>query len=140
MIVGLAARHRLKVHPLDVSTAFLNGHLQEEVYMEQLEGFVTEGQEHMVCKLRHSIYGLKHSPKCWNTTLDTYLKKIGFLQSAGDRCVYIAAVGEMAVIGVGEMAVIGVYVDDIVVACKSDEQLKQIKGDICRRFAVRSWY
>jgi len=97
--------------------------------MEQPEGFVTEGQEHMFCKLRRSIYGLKQSPKCLNATLDTYLKKIGFLQSAGDPCVYIAAVGEMAVIGV--------YVDDIMVACKSDKQLKQIKGDICRRFAVK---
>jgi len=66
-----------------------------------------------VCRFRHSIYGLKQSPRCWNETLDTYLKEVGFLQSVGGPCVYIAAFDEMAVIGV--------HMDDIVAACKSDE-------------------
>ena len=126
MIIGLAARHSLKLHQLDVSTAFLNG---EEVYMEQLESFVAEGQERLVCKLKRSIYGLKQSPRCWNATLDAYLKTIGFLQSTSDPCVYISAFGEMAVIGVN--------VDDFVVACKSADRLKQVKQDICRRFVVK---
>ena len=89
MIVGLAAKHTLKLHQLDVTTAFLNGQLQEEVYMEQPDGFIAEGQEKVVCKLRRSIYGLKQSPRCLNTTLDTYMKEIGFLQSTGDPCVCI---------------------------------------------------
>ncbi len=70
MIVGLAAKHTLKLHQLDVTTAFLNGKLQEEVYMEQPDGFIAEGQEKLVCKQRRRIYGLKQSPRCWNTTLD----------------------------------------------------------------------
>ncbi len=79
MIVGLAAKHTLKLHQLDVTTAFLNGQLQEEVYMEQPDGFIAEGQEKLACKLRRSIYGLKQNPRCWNTTLDAYMKEIGFL-------------------------------------------------------------
>ncbi len=116
MIIGLAAKHGLKLHQLDVTTAFLNGQLQEEVYMEQPDGFIAEGQEKLVCKLKRSIYGLKQSPQCW--------KKIVFLQSTSDPCVYVAAVGEMAVIGV--------YVDDniIVVACKNDQCLKEVKCDL----------
>ena len=129
-VIGLAARNGLKLHQLDVTTAFLNGRLQEEVYMHQPEGFVAQGQEHLVCKLNRSLYGLKQSPRCWNSTLDNYLKKIGFLQSVSDPCVYISALGK-------ELAVVGVYVDDIVVACQSDEQLVRIKKDICQKFAVK---
>ena len=129
-VIGLAARNGLKLHQLDVTTAFLNGRLQEEVYMYQPEGFVAQGQEHLVCKLNRSLYGLKQSPRCWNSTLDNYLKKIGFLQSVSDPCVYISALGK-------ELAVVGVYVDDIVVACQSDEQLVRIYKDICQKFAMK---
>ena len=66
---------------------------------------------------------------CWNYTLDNYLKKIGFLQSVNDPSIYIAAVDEMAVMGV--------YVDDIVIAYKSDMRLKQIKQDLCKKFNVK---
>ena len=73
-----------------------------------------------MCKLNRSLYGLKESPRCWNSTLDNYL---GFLQSVSDPCVYLSALGK-------ELAVVGVYVDDIVVECQSDEQLVRIKRDI----------
>ena len=128
-VVGLAVRNGLKLHQLDITTAFLNGELKEEVYMRQPKGFIADGQEHLVCKLKRSIYGLKQSPRCWNYTLDNYLKKIGFLQSVNDPCIYIAAVDEMAVMGV--------YVDNIVIACKSDMRLKQIKQDLCKKFNVK---
>ena len=55
---------------MDVTTAFLNGELDEELYMCQPEGYVTEGQEHLVCKLKQNIYGLKQSSRCWNSALD----------------------------------------------------------------------
>ena len=65
-VIALAVKKGLKLHQMDVTTAFLNGELEEEVYMKQPEGFVADGQEHLVCKLRKSIYGLKQSPRCWN--------------------------------------------------------------------------
>lgn len=61
---------------MDVKTAFLNGELKDEVYMKQPEGFITPGQEHLVCKLKQSIYGLKPSSRCWNHALDS--EKYGF--------------------------------------------------------------
>ena len=97
--------------------------------MQQPEGFVVEGNEHLVCRLKRSICGLKQSSRCWNSTIDGYLKQLGYLQSNSDPCVYIAAVGKMAVVGV--------YVDDIVVACKSEAKLKKFKQDLCRRFDVK---
>ena len=73
--------NRLQLHQVDITTAFLNGQLEEEVYMVQPEGFVSAGREHLVCRLKKGIYGLKQSPRCWNTTLDSHLKELGFVQT-----------------------------------------------------------
>ena len=77
-LVAISVQKGLKLHQLDVTAAFLNGYLEEEVYMKQPEGFVVEGKEHLVCKLKHSLYGLKQSPRCWNYVLDSHLKSMGF--------------------------------------------------------------
>ncbi len=91
-IVALAAQNYLKPHQIDVTTAFLNGELQEEVYMKVAQGFIEQGKEHLVdCKLDRSIYG---SPRCWNSVLDKQLKKMGFVQSVSDPCIYVALDGE----------------------------------------------
>ncbi|KAM1873109.1 hypothetical protein ACFX13_006993 [Malus domestica] len=63
ILIALASIHNLVVHQMDVKTTFLNGHLDEEIYMEQPEGFIVKGQEHKVCKLVKSLYGLKQAPK-----------------------------------------------------------------------------
>ena len=59
IIMALVAHYDLELHQMDVKTAFLNGSLEEEVYIDQLEGFSIEGKEHLACKLKKSIYGLK---------------------------------------------------------------------------------
>ena len=64
-LIALAAIHNLIIHQMDVKTAFLNGDLNEEIYMKQPEGCVVLGQEHKVCKLKKSLYGLKQAPKQW---------------------------------------------------------------------------
>ena len=63
-VMALAAQNDLFLHQMDVTAAFLNGTLEEEVYMKQSDGFVVEGQENLVCKLEKSIYGLNQSPCC----------------------------------------------------------------------------
>ena len=87
VLLALSVQYGLRLYQVDVVTAFLNGNLEEEVYMAQPEGFVSAGQEHLVCKLKKSIYSLKQSPRCWNAALDSYLKQIGFTQSNGDPCI-----------------------------------------------------
>ena len=70
LLIALAAIHNLVIHQMDVKTAFLNGVLEEEVYMKQPEGFVMPGNENKVCKLIKSLYGLKQAPKQWHQKFD----------------------------------------------------------------------
>ena len=93
-LLALSVQFGLQLHQVDVTTAFLNGELEEEVYMQQPKGFVHEGEEHLVCKLKKSIYGLKQSHCCLNTALDKQLKEMSFVQSTSDPCIYID-VGEI---------------------------------------------
>ena len=77
---------------LDVKTAFLQGNLEDEIYMEQPEGFVDEERPDYVCKLNKSIYGLKQASRCWNTAIDTFLLSNGYKKCSADPCVYIKSV------------------------------------------------
>jgi hypothetical protein len=88
VLLSLVASHGLLVHQMDVKTTFLNGELEEEIYMDQPEGFVVKGQEGMVCKLVKSLYGLKQAPKQWHDKFDRTLTSIGFVTNEADKCVY----------------------------------------------------
>nr|GEZ45207.1 zinc finger, CCHC-type [Tanacetum cinerariifolium] len=70
LLLALAAIHDLVIHQMDVKTAFLNGDLDEAIYMKQPEGFVMPGHENKVCKLKKSLYGLKQAPKQWHQKFD----------------------------------------------------------------------
>jgi hypothetical protein len=73
---------------MDVKIAFLNGELEEEIYMDHPEGFVVKGQERMVCNLVKSLYGLKQAPKQWHDKFNRTLTFVGFVTNKVDKCVY----------------------------------------------------
>ena len=73
---------------MDVKTAFLNGELEEEIYMDQPDGFVVKGEEKNVCKLLKSLDGLKQAPKQWHDKFDRTLMSVGFSVNKADKCVY----------------------------------------------------
>lgn len=73
---------------MDVKTDFLNGDLEEEIYMEKLEGFEVKGQEYKVCKLVKSLYGLKQAPKQWHEKFDKIILDYGFKINEHDKCLY----------------------------------------------------
>ena len=129
-MVAISVQKGFKLHQLDVTAAFLNGHLEEEVYMKQPEGLVVKGKEHLVCRLKHSWYGLKQIPICWNYVLDSHLKSIDFVQSSNDPCIYTASEGETLLIGV--------YVDDIVLAGESSEKISEVKKALSEKFDVKN--
>jgi hypothetical protein len=72
---------------MDVKTTFLNGELEEEIYMEQPDGFVVKDQESKVCKLLKSLYGLKQAPKQWHKKFYQTLTSVGFVANEEDKCV-----------------------------------------------------
>jgi hypothetical protein len=120
VLLSLAASHGLLVHQMDVKTAFLNGELDEEIYMEQPAGFVANGQEGMVCKLLKYLYGLKQAPKQWHEKFDRTLTSAGFVVKEADKCVYYRYGGDDGVI-------LCMYVDDILILGTSLDVIKEIK-------------
>ena len=72
-IIAIASAMGWKLHQMDVKTAFLNGIIEEEVYIEQPEGFIVHGKYSRVCKLRNALYGLKQAPPAWYGRIDGYL-------------------------------------------------------------------
>ncbi|GJV26885.1 zinc finger, CCHC-type containing protein [Tanacetum coccineum] len=88
LLLALAAIHNLVIHQMDVKRAFLDGNLEEEVYMKQPKGFVMPGNEHKLCKLVKSLYGLKQAPKQWHQKFDEVVLSSGFLLNQSDKCVY----------------------------------------------------
>ncbi len=114
-LLAFAVQHEMLIHQMDVVTAFLNGRLDEEIYMQQPEGYIKAGEEHLVCKLKKSLYGLKQSPRCWNREFHDYMMKIGFKQTEADPCIYINSKDLFAIVGV--------YVDDLILITESNEQM-----------------
>ncbi|KAI9166016.1 hypothetical protein LWI28_024708 [Acer negundo] len=83
LLISLAAQKSWKIYQLDVKSAFLNGFLEEEIYVEQSLGYVKKGKEDKVCRLKKALYGLKQAPRAWNMRIDDYFQKNRF-----EKCPY----------------------------------------------------
>ena len=77
----------MELQQMDVKTAFLHGNLDEFIVMEQPEGFVDKQYPNKVCRLKRSLYGLKHSPRQWNKRFDDFVRAKGYIRSEYDSCV-----------------------------------------------------
>eukprot|EP00253_Pinus_taeda_P032251 PITA_32251 len=88
MLIALATKFHWELHQLDVKSAFLNGDLKEEIYLVQPEGFVKQGQEHLVCRLKKALYGLKQAPRSWYEKVDSFFLEYGFHRSLNDPNLY----------------------------------------------------
>ena len=97
------------MYQLDIKNAFLYGDLIEEVYMEQLPGFVAQGEPHLVCKLKQAIYGLKQSPRAWFDKFNHVVFATGFRRSQADHSVFVRHSSSGIVVLI-------VYVDDILLS------------------------
>ena len=127
-LLAFAIQNNMVVHQMDVVTAFLNGKLDENIYMRQPEGYVQPGKEHLVCKLQKSLYGLKQSPRCWNIALREKLEKLGFAQISADPCIFVKK-GETLVI-------IAVHVDDLIILAENDAEMEEIKKILKAEFKM----
>jgi hypothetical protein len=89
MFLAYACSKRIKVYQMDIKSTFLNGELEEEVYIEQPEGFLLSEKEDYVCRLKKALYGLKQALRAWYSRLDRYLQQQGFRRGNADSNLYI---------------------------------------------------
>ncbi|GJV57213.1 retrovirus-related pol polyprotein from transposon TNT 1-94 [Tanacetum coccineum] len=130
IVMVLVAHFDLELHQVDVKTAFLNGDLHEDVYMAQPQGFKSKGQEHLVCKLKKSIYGLKEASRQWYLKFDEVMKKHNFIKNQVDKYVYLKMSGSNFIIFV-------LYVDDILLASNNIDLLHESKRFLSRNFDMK---
>uniref|UniRef100_A0A0A9Z310 Retrovirus-related Pol polyprotein from transposon TNT 1-94 n=1 Tax=Lygus hesperus TaxID=30085 RepID=A0A0A9Z310_LYGHE len=160
LLIGIAAEQNLKLNQLDVTTAYLNGTLDEEIYMKKPQGLekylqqilkeesknadktiyqktkrmlrdLHEGnQTEKVCALKKSLYGLKQAGRQWYKKLDARLKEIGFISSCSEPCLYIRGEGE-------DKILLAVYVDDLIIASSNEKETEKLKKDITEVFEMR---
>lgn len=107
ILMSIASKYKLFVRHFDVKTAFLNGSLDEEIYMQQPPGYEEEGKVKMVCHLKRSIYGLKQAARSWNEAINEALIVFGFKRSKNDHCLYYLKMHD------GNYCILLIYVDDI---------------------------
>ncbi|GJW28810.1 zinc finger, CCHC-type containing protein [Tanacetum coccineum] len=121
----------LIIHQMDVKTAFLNGELEEEVYMNQPLGFILSGNENKVCKLVKSLYGLKQAPKQWHQKFDEVGLSNGYLLNQADKCVY-NKFNESS-----KGVIICLYVDDMLIFGPDQVQVDMTKEFFSSRFSMK---
>ncbi|GJR99212.1 retrovirus-related pol polyprotein from transposon TNT 1-94 [Tanacetum coccineum] len=121
----------LEIHQMDVKTAFLNGRdLEEEIYMNQPEGFIAPGQEGKVCRLVKSLYGLKQAPKQWHQKFDHTMLENGFKINECDKCVYVKDTSSGYVI-------LCLYVDDMLIVGSNDKIIRSTKDMLKSKFDMK---
>ena len=119
IIMVLVAHFDLELNQMDVKTTFLNGDLEEEVYMKQPEGFDDNSQK--ACKLRKSIYGLKQVSPQWYIKFHKVITSYGFIENLVDQCIYLKVSGSKVIFLI-------LYVDDILLASNDLSFLHETKG------------
>ena len=128
-ILSLATMMKWKIHQMDVKTAFLNGVVEEEVYMEQPLIFETHDRETHVCKLKKALYGLKHAPRTWYGRINSFLTSLVFTKCKTDSNLYYK-------VEEGNLVILLLYVDDLFVT-GMDELIADTKRKLAAEFEMK---
>ena len=130
IILALVAHLDLELQQMDVKTTFLNGDLEEEVYMKQPEGFSSREGEHLVCKLKKSIYGLKQASRQWYYKFHGVITSFGFIENPMDQCIYQKVSGS-------KTCFLVLYVDDILLATNDKGMMHGVKQFLSKNFDMK---
>jgi len=129
ILLSIACHLRFKLYQMDVKSVFLNGVLQEEVYVEQPKGFQDPHHPHHVYKLKKALYGLKQAPRAWYERLTTYLLAKGFTRGQADRTLFIRQQGTHKLIA-------QIYVDDIIFGATLDSLPHEFSEEMKQEFEM----
>jgi hypothetical protein len=129
-VLSIVAAEGLHLEQLDVKTAFLHGDLDEEIYMQQPEGFSVKEKEKLVCRLTKSLYGLKQAPRQWYKKFDGFMQRHGYNKCNADHCCYFKRFESSYII-------LLLYVDDMLVAGPDMDEIKKLKKQLSREFDMK---
>jgi hypothetical protein len=128
VFLAMCCHSGLYIHHYDVDTAFLNGHLEEDVYVFPPDGVQTKANQ--VCKLNRSLYGLKQAAATWFKTISTVFMKMGFKQCVSDSCIFVRHEGVAS-------AFVTLYVDDMMIGAKSLMAIKTVADELSTHFKLK---
>lgn len=127
LILAMAAKENLVLQQFDVKTAFLNGTIEEDIYMKQPEGF-SDGTGR-VCKLQKSLYCLKRSSRCWNLRFTQFLNKFGLKSTSADPCIFVSQKE-------GKRLILAIHIDDGLIAAESKEVSEEFISEMKKEFEI----
>ncbi|GAU28814.1 hypothetical protein TSUD_21510 [Trifolium subterraneum] len=130
LVTALAHHNNWSMHQMDVKCAFLNGPLDEEVYVVQPPGFTSKEDEFKVYKLHKALYGLKQAPRAWNKRIDKFLGDIDFRKCVTEHGVYVKNCAEKGTI------ILCLYVDDLLITGSNEAHIREFKVDMMREFEM----
>ena len=130
LVLGMVVAENLHLEQLDVKTTFLHGDWEEDIYMIKPKGFIAQGQENLVCKLRNSLYGLKQAHRQWFKKFDSFMHRIGFKRCETDYCCYVKSIDNSYII-------LLLYVDDMLIAGSNIEEINNLKKQLSKQFAMK---
>jgi hypothetical protein len=128
-LISIAAELGWQIHQMDVKTTFLNGVIEEEIYIERTEGFEVHDRASHVCRLKRVLYGLKQAPCAWYSKIDNYLLGMGFTKSEADSSLYCILVG-------GGPLILVLYVDALFMT-GSEKLIADCKRDLVVEFEMK---
>ena len=131
VVLGLVASLDLELEQMNVKTAFLHGDLDEEIYMEQPDGFHVPKKEHLVCKLKKSLYGLKEAPRQWYKKFDSFMMNHEYKRTVVDHCVYLKKFPD------GKFVILLLYVDDMLIVGQDATMINNLKKDLSKFFDMK---
>lgn len=130
LLLAITAELDLEADHLDVETAFLNGEIDQEIYMCQPEGFVEPGLENKVCLLKKAIYGLKQSSRLWYEKAREVLVKLNFVQSKIEPCIFFKN-------STNSVVFVALYVDDFFIFYNDFNSVQRLKAELCKQFHTK---
>jgi len=129
LVLAIAAQNGWKVFQLDVKFAFLNGILHEEIYVEQPEGFMEQGEEEKVYLLKKALYGLKQAPRAWYSKIDEHLSSLGSQKSMSEATLYVKYKGD-------NLLIVSLYVDDLLITGGNAKLVEEFKREMMKIFEM----
>lgn len=126
ILLAVANHEKMHIHQMDVKSAFLNGELKEDIYMQLPDGF---GQNNKVCKLNKALYGLKQASRAWNEKFNAFMIRIGFQRCRSDQCLYVKEQN-------GIICYILLYVDDSLIFCRDLKMIDTVKKLLSNEFEM----